>query len=89
MTITWHRNPNGTSTTVIDQPAPGPQADVTVVDRSDQRAVADWNAGIAPARTALPGETRITNPLLLASRRAALTVQTDDDGDSYSTDTDD
>lgn len=29
---------------------------------------------------------RITNPLLLAARRAALTVQADDNGDADSTD---
>lgn len=32
---------------------------------------------------------RITSPLLLAARRAALTVQADDNGDAFSIDTDD
>lgn len=86
MTITWHRNTDGTSTTVVPPVAPGPQADVTLVDRTDREAVAAHRAGIAPARRQLPGEVRITNRLLLAARRAALTVQADDNGDADSTD---
>lgn len=86
MTITWHRNPDGTSTTVVPPAAPGPQADVTLVDRTDREAVAAHRAGIAPARLPLPGEVRITSPLLLAARRAALDIEADDDGTADSHD---
>lgn len=39
--------------TVTTEPASGPQADVTLVDRTDREAVADHKAGIAPTAVSL------------------------------------
>src|SRR5580704_8557315 len=36
MTITWHRNEDGTGTTTVAPVAPGQQADVTLVDDTRQ-----------------------------------------------------
>lgn len=54
MTITWHRNTDGTSRTVIEPAVSvrNPTA-YRIVDRTDPLAVAEWNTGVAPVEDAV------------------------------------
>lgn len=73
MTITWHRNEDGTGTTDGSPVTPGPQARVTLVDPDDAQAKASW-------AESLRADYR---------RACRATEAAEDDGTAFSTDTTD
>jgi hypothetical protein len=86
MTITSHRNANGTWTTTIDEPAAPIASPITysVVDKTSPVEKAAWKTAAAP--TARETADAITARV----RRADVDARDEDcdDGTAYSTDTD-